>query len=237
MVHSLECIAVAWITEMETGAIVGREYALTCNTLLWGTDCAIDAYIIHREDEQLLKSTNSTVRFKPLRLADVDYYTCTVSINGFNFMSKPTFKPMRVQCKHQQLFLYGCMCTECLFMFYVVPSLAVDIRSSLENPIATDSTPTLTCTITLHADLLIQHDIEITVSWSGPVYGRGAFTVTEPLLNSSTEVPTYISSAILNAEGSFYDSGLYNCSAVVSPVILQDYIQNTSATSQSISDS
>ena len=107
-VISVECTAVAWVTdsEMQTRAIVGRDYALTCNTQLWGRDCAIDAYnfIIHHEDQQLLtqKSTNSTVRFKPLRPSDVGYYTCTVSTNGFSFMSQPAFKPMRFQSKHQQ---------------------------------------------------------------------------------------------------------------------------------------
>ena len=127
------------------------------------------------------------------------------------------------------------MCNEYQLMFYIAPSCAVDIRSGLKNPIAHSSTPTLTCTIRLHADLSSQHDFEITVSWSGPVYGRREFTVTEPLLNSSAEIPTYTSSVTLDAEGTFYDSGLYTCSAVVSPVILQDYIQNTSVTSQSIS--
>ena len=117
-------------------------------------------------------------------------------------------------------------------MFYIAPSLAVDIKSSLENPIAPGSTPTLTCTITLHAYLSIQQDVVVTVSWSGPMHGHREFTMTEPLLNGSAEVPTYTSLATLNAEGT---SGLYSCSAMVSPIILQDYIQNTSAISQSIS--
>ena len=59
--------------------------------------------------------------------------------------------------------------------------------------------------------------------------------MTDPVLNGSAEVPTYTSTASLNADGTFYDSGQYNCSAVVSPLSNSEFVQNGSITSQSIS--
>ena len=67
------------------------------------------------------------------------------------------------------------------------------------------------------------------------MYGFGEFSVTDPVLNGSAEVPTYTSTASLNADGTFYDSGQYNCSAVVSPLSNSEFVQNGSITSQSIS--
>ena len=74
----------------------------------------------------------------------------------------------------------------------------------------------------------------ISVSWNGPVYGFGEFSVTDPVLDSSAEVPTYTSTASLNADGTFYDSGQYSCSAVVTTLSYSESFQNSFATSQSI---
>ena len=117
-----------------------------------------------------------------------------------------------------------------------VPPLDIeDISSSLDNPIPEESFPTLTCTIRL--DPSIDREVMISVSWSGPVYGFGEFSVTDPLLNSSAEVPTYTSTASLNVYETFYDSGQYSCSAVVSPLSNttdSEFIKNSSSTSRSI---
>ena len=116
---------------------------------------------------------------------------------------------------------------------YVVPSPELDISSSLDNPISPSNFPTLTCIITLHSS--IDRDVQISVSWNGPVYGFGEFTVTAPLLNSSAQVPTYTSTATLNADGTFYDSGQYSCSAVINPLSNRDLVRNSPATCESIS--
>ena len=108
----------------------------------------------------------------------------------------------------------------------------MDISSSLDNPIPQGSFPTLTCTIRL--DPFIDREFIVSVSWNGPVYGFEEFSVTDPVLNGSAEVPTYTSTAALNADGTFYDSGQYNCSAVVSPLSNSEFVQNGSITSQNI---
>ena len=120
-----------------------------------------------------------------------------------------------------------------LFNIYIVPSPELDISSSHDNPISPGSFPTMTCIITL--DPSIDRDVQISVSWNGPVYGFGEFTVTAPHLNSSAQVPTYTSTAMLNAHETFYDSGQYNCLAIISSLSNTDLIQNGSATSESIS--
>ena len=120
-----------------------------------------------------------------------------------------------------------------ILLRYAVPSPELDISSSLDNPISPGSFPTMTCIITL--DPSIDRDVQISVSWNGPVYGFGEFTVTAPRLNSSAEVPTYTSTATLNADETFYDSGQYRCSAIISPLSNTDLIQNGFATSESIS--
>ena len=109
----------------------------------------------------------------------------------------------------------------------------VDISSSLDNPIPRDSIPTLSCIIRL--DPSVDREVEVSVLWRGPVYGFGEFTKTEPVLNNTAEVPTYTSSATLNAEETFYDSGQYRCLVLVSPPSHQSYISSTSTSSQSIS--
>ena len=120
-----------------------------------------------------------------------------------------------------------------ILLRYAVPSPELDISSSHDNPISLGTFPTLTCTITL--DPSIDRDVQISVSWNGPVYGFGEFTVTAPHLSSSAQVPTYTSTAMLNADGTFYDSGQYRCSAVISSLSNTDLIQNGFATSESIS--
>ena len=102
----------------------------------------------------------------------------------------------------------------------------------MENPVSPGSHPTLTCTIVL--DSTVDREVQIEVSWSGPVYGFGEYTVTAPVVNSTAEVPTYTSTAALDADESFYDSGQYSCTAVVSPVSNRDFIHSSSATSTSI---
>ena len=118
-----------------------------------------------------------------------------------------------------------------------MPTPNVSINNSLANPVPVGSFPTLTCTIRYESlDLLsIEKNLIISVSWNGPVYGFGEFSVTDPLLNSSAQVPTYTSTALLNADGTFYDSGEYSCSAVVSVKSNSEFIQNGLSTSQSIS--
>ena len=114
-----------------------------------------------------------------------------------------------------------------------MPSPELDISSSHDNPISPGSVPTLTCTITL--DPSIDRDVQISVSWNGPVYGFGEFTVTSQLFKSSAQVPTYSSTATLNADGTFYDSGQYNCSAVISSLSNKNLFKNASVTSDNIS--
>ena len=102
----------------------------------------------------------------------------------------------------------------------------------MDNPVSPGSYPTLTCTIVL--DSAVDREVQIDVSWSGPVYGFGEYVTTAPVVNSSAEVPTFTSTAALNADESFYDSGQYSCSAVVSPVSNQDFIRSSNATSRGI---
>ena len=128
--------------------------------------------------------------------------------------------------------LKACGMTTILFR-YAVPSPKLDISSSHDNPISPDTFPTLTCTITL--DPSIDRDVQISVSWNGPVYGFGEFTVTSQLFKSSAQVPTYTSTAMLNSHETFYDSGQYRCSAVISSLSNTDLILNVSSTSESIS--
>ena len=81
------------------------------------------------------------------------------------------------------------------------------------NPISLDSYPTLICTIRL--DPSFDVDVEIDVTWNGPAYGVGEYVTTQPVINSGTEVPTYTSTATLNAAETFYDSGDYVCSVTL----------------------
>ena len=94
------------------------------------------------------------------------------------------------------------------------------------NPIRHGSSPTLTCTVSLSPAIDIQ--VEIVIEWNGPTYGLREYTTTEPVLNNNAEVPTFTSTATLNASGTFYDSGDYYCSAVINPMIHRDFIQSTS---------
>ena len=111
-----------------------------------------------------------------------------------------------------------------------VPSpLSVSISSDMNNPIPYGSSPTLSCTVSLSP--AIDVDVEINIEWSGQTYGLGEYTTTHPVLNSSAEVPTYTSTATLNAPGTFYDSGHYYCSVVIHPKNNRDFIQNTSSVS------
>ena len=71
--------------------------------------------------------------------------------------------------------------------------------------------------------------IGIDIEWSGITYGLNEYNTTEPVLNSSSEVPTFTSTARLNAPGTFYDSGDYYCSVVINPLIHRNLIQSTSA--------
>ena len=50
-----------------------------------------------------------------------------------------------------------------------------------------------------------------------------------PVISSSAEVPTYTSTATLNADGTFYDSGQYYCSVVVSPLTSHEFIKSSAA--------
>ena len=97
----------------------------------------------------------------------------------------------------------------------------------MDNPIPHGSSPTLSCTVSLSPAVDIE--VEIVTEWSGPTYGLREYTTTEPVLNSSAEVPTYISTATLNAPGTFYDSGQYSCSVVINPLNNHNIIQSTSA--------
>ena len=97
----------------------------------------------------------------------------------------------------------------------------------MDNPIPYGSSPTLSCTVRLSP--AIDVDVDIDIEWSGQTYGLGEYITTHPVLNSSAEVPMYISTATLNAPGTFYDSGHYYCSVVITPLSNRDFIQSTSA--------
>lgn len=112
---------------------------------------------------------------------------------------------------------------------YTVTAPDVSISSDLSNPISSGSHPTLTCTIVLDASVDVEVGIE--VSWRGPAYGLGEYTLTAPVVNGSAEVPTYTSTAELNAYETFYDSGPYGCSAVLRPLTNSDFIRNSPSSS------
>ena len=99
----------------------------------------------------------------------------------------------------------------------------------MNNPIPYGSSPTLSCTVSLSP--AIDVEVEIDVEWSGPTYGLREYTTTQPVLNSSAEVPTYTSTARLDAPGTFYDSGQYRCSVMLNPLTNRDVIRSTSAVS------
>ena len=94
----------------------------------------------------------------------------------------------------------------------------------MDNPIPRGSSPILSCTVSLSPAVDIE--VEIVTEWSGPTYGLREHATTEPVLNSSAEVPTYTSTATLNAPGTFYDSGNYYCSVVINPLNNSDFIQS-----------
>ena len=103
----------------------------------------------------------------------------------------------------------------------------MSISSDTDNPIPHGASPTLSCTVSLPPAIDIE--VEIVTEWSGPTYGLREYTTTEPVLNSSAEVPTYTSTAQLNAPGTFYDSGNYYCSVVINPLHNQDFIRSAPA--------
>ena len=105
--------------------------------------------------------------------------------------------------------------------------LSVSISSDTDNPIPHGSSPMLSCTVSLPSAVDIE--VEIVTEWSGPTYGLREYTTTEPVLNSSAEVPTYTSMARLNASKTFYDSGNYYCSVVINPLNNQDFIRSAPA--------
>ena len=107
--------------------------------------------------------------------------------------------------------------------------MSVRISSNMDNPIPSGSSPTLTCTVSLSP--AIDVEVEINVEWSGPTYGLRRYTTTQPVLNSSPEVPTYISTARLDAPGTFYDSGQYYCTVVLNSLTNRDVIRSTFAVS------
>ena len=94
----------------------------------------------------------------------------------------------------------------------------------MDNPIPYGLSPTLSCTVSLSPAIDIE--VEIVTEWSGPTYGLREYTTTEPVLNSSAEVPTYTSTARLDASGTFYDSGDYYCLVVINN---QDFIRSAPA--------
>ena len=109
-----------------------------------------------------------------------------------------------------------------------VPSpLSVSISSDTDNPIPHGSPPTLSCTVSLSSAVDIE--VEIVTEWSGPTYGLREYTTTEPVLNSSAEVPTYTSTARFDASGTFYDSGNYYYSVVINSLNNQDFIRSAPA--------
>jgi hypothetical protein len=104
----------------------------------------------------------------------------------------------------------------------------------MDNPIPQGSSPTLSCTVSLSP--AVDVEIEIITEWRGPSYGLKEYTTTQPVMNSSAEVPTYTSTATLNAAGTFYDSGLYSCSVIINPLTNRDILQSFPAVlSQSLS--
>ena len=118
-----------------------------------------------------------------------------------------------------------------LHIYLLLPSvpspLSVSISSDTDNPIPDDSSPTLSCKVSLRPAVDIE--VEIVTEWSGPTYGLREYTTTEPVLNSSAEVPTYTSTAQLNAPETFYDSGNYYCSVMINPLNNQDFIRSAPA--------
>ncbi len=106
-----------------------------------------------------------------------------------------------------------------------VPSpISVSISSDIDNPIPQGSSPTLSCTVSLPPAVDIE--VEIVSEWNGPTYGLREYTTTEPVLNSTAEVPTYTSTARLNAPGTFYDSGNYYCSVAINPLNNHNFIRS-----------
>ena len=103
----------------------------------------------------------------------------------------------------------------------------MSISSDTNNPIPSGSSPTLSCTVSLPPAVDIE--VEIVTEWTGPTYGLREYSTTEPELNSSAEVPTYTSTARLNAPETFYDSGNYYCSVVINPLNNQDFIRSAPA--------
>ncbi len=103
--------------------------------------------------------------------------------------------------------------------------MSVSISSDTDNPIPQGSSPTLSCTVSLSPAVDIE--VEVVTEWNGPTYGLREYTTTEPVLNSSAEVPTYTSTARLNAPGTFYDSGNYYCSVVINPLNNSNFIRST----------
>ena len=181
----------------------GEMYILTCNSVSWGTDCTVSTYFIFRGHK--LISNGSVLTFAPFKVSDINHYSCIATVNGFNFTSNPT-----------------------LIQFSTVPAPEVEIRSNMDNPIESGSYPTLTCTIRL--DPSVDTDFDITIAWNGPVYGFGKYIETGPVVNSSAEVPTYTSTAALNADRTFYDSGQYRCSAKVSPSLNSEFLWGSAST-------
>ena len=102
----------------------------------------------------------------------------------------------------------------------------------MDNPIPYGSSPTLSCVVSLSPAVDIE--VEIITEWRGPSYGLKEYTTTQPVLNSSAEVPTYTSTATLNAPGTYYDSGQYHCSVVVNPVTNHDFIHSFPAVSSQL---
>ena len=101
------------------------------------------------------------------------------------------------------------------------------------NPISLGSYPTLLRTIRF--DPSFDVDVEIDVTWNGPAYGVREYVTTQPVINSRTEVPTYTSTATLNAAETFYDSGDYICSVTLnSPRNSEFTWTSASASSQSL---
>ena len=111
-----------------------------------------------------------------------------------------------------------------------VPSpLSVSISSDTDNPIPSGSSPTLSCTVSLSPAVDIE--VEIVTEWTGPTYGSREHTTTEPVRNSSAKVPTYTSTARLDASGTYYDSGHYFCSIMINPLNNRDSILSFPAVS------
>lgn len=157
-------------------------------------------------------------------------------MNGSNFISNPAHTPTLIQCIYYTLLLcYICVIAILLGLYTLicipaVPSLlSVSINSDMDNPIPYGLSPTLSCVVSL--SLAVDIEVEIITEWRRPSYGLNEYTTTEPVLNSSAEVPIYTSRATLNASGTYYDSGQYNCSVVVNPVTNCDFIHSFHAVS------